>query len=142
MFCNVPTDDLKPALFERLEQVIAAVTQQKDKEQHHVERGLLHAHCSRRQQHFADHRQEERFDMLEAKHKAAPSRRSPRQSAARSSPSASSRPRTQALLFAQAPDHGAVSILGQLGKTAGERAACVKREWRSVVEKAKASGMY
>ena len=35
-----------------------------------------------------------------------------------------------------------LSILGQLGKKAGERAACVKREWRSVVETAKALGMY
>jgi len=35
-----------------------------------------------------------------------------------------------------------LSILGQLGKRPGERAACVKREWRSVVETAKALGMY
>jgi len=32
--------------------------------------------------------------------------------------------------------------LGQLGKKAGERAACVKREWRDVVGTAKALGMY
>jgi len=35
-----------------------------------------------------------------------------------------------------------LSILGQLGKKAGERAACVKREWRDVVGTAKAMGMY
>ena len=35
-----------------------------------------------------------------------------------------------------------LSILGQLGKKAGERAACVKREWRDVVGTAKALGMY
>jgi len=35
-----------------------------------------------------------------------------------------------------------LSILGQLGKRGGERAACVKRESRSVVETAKAMGMY
>jgi len=35
-----------------------------------------------------------------------------------------------------------LSILGQLGKKAGERAACVKRDWRDVVGTAKALGMY
>jgi len=35
-----------------------------------------------------------------------------------------------------------LSILGQVGKKAGERAACVKQEWRDVVETAKAMGMY
>jgi len=35
-----------------------------------------------------------------------------------------------------------LSILGQLGKKAGERAACVKREWKDVVQTAKALGMY
>jgi len=32
--------------------------------------------------------------------------------------------------------------MGQLGQKAGERAACVKREWRDVVWTAKALGMY
>jgi len=42
------------------------------------------------------------------------------------------------------PDHSdpLLPILGQLGKKAGERAACVKREWRDVVRTAKALGMY
>jgi len=35
-----------------------------------------------------------------------------------------------------------LSIVGQLGKQAGQRAACVKREWRGSVETAKALGMY
>jgi len=35
-----------------------------------------------------------------------------------------------------------LSIVGQLGKKAGERAACVKLEWRDVVMMAKALGMY
>ena len=35
-----------------------------------------------------------------------------------------------------------LSIVSQLGKKAGERAACVKREWRDVVGTAKALGMY
>jgi len=54
-----------------------------------------------------------------------------RRSSMRSNPGSLSLP-TQALL----------SILGQLGKKAGERAACVKREWRDVVETAKTLGMY
>jgi len=35
-----------------------------------------------------------------------------------------------------------LSIMGQLGKKAGERAACVQREWSDVVGTAKALGMY
>ena len=35
-----------------------------------------------------------------------------------------------------------LSIVGQVGKRTGERAACVKREWRGSVEAAKALGMY
>jgi len=35
-----------------------------------------------------------------------------------------------------------LSILGQLGKRAGKRAACVKQAWRDVVATAKALGMY
>jgi len=35
-----------------------------------------------------------------------------------------------------------LSIVGQLEKKAGERAACVKREWRDVMRTAKALGMY
>ena len=35
-----------------------------------------------------------------------------------------------------------LSIVGQVGKRTGERAACVKREWRGSVEAAKGLGMY
>jgi len=46
------------------------------------------------------------------------------------------------LLRPQAPDSVLLSVCGQLGKKAGKRAACVKREWRDVVWTAKALGMY
>jgi hypothetical protein len=35
-----------------------------------------------------------------------------------------------------------LSIVGQVGKMTGERAACVNRDWRGLVEMAKALGMY
>jgi alpha-tubulin suppressor-like RCC1 family protein len=45
------------------------------------------------------------------------------------------------LSFSPVPDPHLLSILGQLGKKAGKRAACVKREWRDVVGTARGLGM-
>jgi hypothetical protein len=51
--------------------------------------------------------------------------------------------RAPAFLQPKAPDLGAALDPGSAwGKRAGERAACVKREWRDVVGTAKALGMY
>jgi len=55
--------------------------------------------------------------------------------------SASSRARAPALL-SFAPKLPLFSIVGQLEKLVGERAACVKRELRGSVETAKVLGMY
>jgi len=137
---GLATHDLTPALTERLEQTINNQPESISNDEFHAlnknatsDDGKIAEKEQRIAELKAGNKAElkaEEAELAEAKHHRAVTQRKLKDLEPRLSVSP------------KLPTSVLLSILGQLGKKAGERAACVKREWRDVVGTAKALGMY
>ena len=132
---GLATHDLTPALTERLEQTINNQPESISNDEFHAlnknatsDDGKIAEKEQRIAELKAGNKAElkaEEAELAEAKHHRAVTQRKLKDLEPRLSVSP------------KLPTSVLLSILGQLGKKAGERAACVKREWRDVVGTAK-----